>query len=148
MAGPGEGEVDAEGDVIPAAAGAANVDVGVERAAPGRARAALALGGGLTLVYVVASALDLIVLGLDPVRYNALHRAADGLVPRLLVALVGFAVVFHAADSVGRAAADLHPAWDRHRARIDAAGRFVALTAGIPVAIAIVWPAVVTWWVR
>jgi hypothetical protein len=146
MAGPGEGEVDAEGDTRPAADVAA--DGAVEPGVPGRARSALALGGGLTLVYVVGSALDLILLGLDPVRYNAVHRAADGFVPRLLVALVGFAVVFHAADTVGRAAADLHPAWDRHRPRIDAAGRFLALTTGIPVAAAIVWPAVLAWWVR
>jgi hypothetical protein len=88
-------------------------------------------------VYVVGSALDLILLGVDPVRYNDVHRAADGLVPRLVLAVIGFAVVFHAADTAGRSAADLHPAWDRHRPHIDATGRFVALTAGIPVAAAL-----------
>jgi succinate dehydrogenase/fumarate reductase cytochrome b subunit len=107
-----------------------------------------AVAGVLTLVYVVAAALDLVLLGIDPVRYNAVHRSADGSGPRLVLAVIGFAVVFHAADSVGRAAIDLRPAWERHRRRADAAGRFVALAAGVPVAAAIVWPSVRAWWVR
>jgi hypothetical protein len=107
-----------------------------------------ALGGTLTLVYVIGAALDLVLLASDPLRYNSVHRSLDGFPARLVLAAIGSGVVFHAADSVGRAAIDLRPRWDRRRPIVDAAGRFVALTAAIPVATAIVWPAVRAWWVR
>ena len=115
---------------------------------PRRGAGLTSAAGTLTLVYVVGSALDLVLLGIDPARYNAVHRDLDGFAARTVLALVGFAVVFHAADTVGRAAVDLRPAWDRHRTGIDAAGRFVALAAGVPLAAGILWPAVRAWWVR
>jgi hypothetical protein len=136
MAGPGEG---AESETSEPVNGPA--------AMPRRGARLTAVAGTLTLAYVVLSTLDLLLLGFDPVRFNAVHRDLDAPVPRLLLAVIGFAVIFHAADSVGRAAIDLRPAWDRHRRWVDALGRFVALAAGIPVAVAIVWPAVRAWWV-
>jgi hypothetical protein len=117
-------------------------------AAPRRGFRLTAVAGTLTLAYVVLSALDLILLGLDPVRFNTVHRDLDGPGPRLVLAVLGGAVIVHAADGVGRAAIDLHPAWARHRRWVGPLGRFVALAAGIPVASAIVWPAVRAWWVR
>lgn len=129
MAGPAGGEAD-------------------QRTGGRRGAGLTAVAGTLTLVYVVGTALDLLLLGFDPARYNAVHRNLDGFAARTVLALVGFAVVFHAADTVGRAAVDLRPAWGRHRAGIDATGRFVAVAAGVPVAVAILWPAVRAWWVR
>jgi hypothetical protein len=106
------------------------------------------VAGALTLVYVVAAALDLILLGTDPVRFNRLHLDLDGLGPRLVVAVLCAAVVLHAADGLGRAVVDLRPSLAGRRMAAAVAGRFVGTAAAVPVAVAVVWPAVRTWWVR
>src|SRR5690606_6177004 len=107
-----------------------------------------AVTGVLTLAYVVAVAADLMLLGLDPVRYNEVHAGLDGPVPRLLLGVVALGVVVHAADGVGRAALDLRPVGQRVRRWVLAGGRFVGVAGGIPLAAAVVWPAVRAWWVQ
>ena len=134
MAAPGEGE---DGDVN---------EVAERRRRPPISLPAIT--GVLTLGYIVAVAADLMLLGLNPVRYNEVHAGLDGPVARLVLAVVAFAVVLHAADGVGRAALDLRPAGDAVRRWVLASGRFVGLAAGIPLAAAVLWPAVRAWWVR
>jgi succinate dehydrogenase/fumarate reductase cytochrome b subunit len=113
-----------------------------------RHRALGTVAGALTAVYVVGYALDLIVLGLDPALFNRVHRFLGGFGTRVLVAVVGVAVLFHAVDGLGRAATDLWPALARHRVGLAALGRFVTLAVGLPAATAVVWPAVRAWWLR
>jgi hypothetical protein len=106
------------------------------------------LAAGLTAAYVVAAVADLLVAATSPEVLAGLHRAAAGAAARLVVALVAVAVLFHATDGAGRAAGDLWPAVARHRAGVEAGARFVTLAAGVPVAAAVLWPAVTAWFVR
>jgi succinate dehydrogenase hydrophobic anchor subunit len=116
----------------------------VERSASGARRLAAAATG----LYVTWYLGGLLVLSWDPAVFNRWHRTFDGFGPRLVLALVGIGVLGHATGGAARAIADLWPTAARHRASMEAAGRFVTLAAGLPAAAAVVWPAVRAWWLR
>jgi hypothetical protein len=101
----------------------------------------------LTAAYVAAAVADVLLAATSPGALAAVHRSLDGAVPRVAVAVVVAVVVGHGLGGAGRAATELWPGLARHRVGVDAAVRFVALAAGIPLAAAVVWPAVTDWWV-
>lgn len=104
--------------------------------------------GVLSALYVGWYAVDLTVLGLDPDLFNRVHRLDGGVGPRLVLAVVGLGVLHHALDGAGRAVIDLWPALGRHRVVAAAAGRFVTLAVGLPVAAIVVRPALDAGWFR
>ena len=77
-----------------------------------------------------------------------MHAAADGLLPRVVFALLFLAVLVHATDGLQRAVADLWPRTSRWAPALGAVGAFVTMAVWVPSTLVIVWPVVRSWWVR
>lgn len=93
--------------------------------------------GAVTLIYVVAVAADRMLLAADGVTYNDVHRHLDGPLPRVLLAVVLVACLFHTLDGVRRL---LAPAAASDGTAARAAVAFATGAIGIPVAVVVLWP--------
>ena len=130
----------------PTAEGADGTSTTPPSPASGRRRVRWGAVGGLAaLAYVVAVAVDALVLAADGGAYTDLHRRLDGLGPRLVLALVLVGALGHLLDGGRRLVVDGPRLAPSRRAVLDARARLVVAflvgALGVPLAAAVLWPA-------
>ena len=102
----------------------------------------------VSLLYVAWYVVGLVVMQRSPATYNALNRFIGGVGMRVLLCGVLLAVLYHLLDGVRVTALDAIPRLAPHEVLLRTVVRFLLLAAWIPASVAVLWPAVRTWFSR
>jgi succinate dehydrogenase hydrophobic anchor subunit len=102
----------------------------------------------VSLLYVAWYVIGLVVLQRSPGAYNALNRFSGGVGMRILLCGVLLAVLYHLLDGLRVTALDAIPRLAPHEVVLRTTVRFLLLAAWIPASVAVLWPAIRTWFSR
>ncbi len=119
-----------------------------DEAPPNRRRTWAAIGGLVSLLYVVWYTVDLVVLDANPAWFTAAHRVYGNIAFRGVFAAVFLAIVFHGLDGLRVTVADVVPSLRRHDIGLRAAVRFLTFAVWIPATVILLWPAIREWFSR
>lgn len=101
-----------------------------------------AVGGVLTLAYLIWYVGDLVLLSRNPRAYVTLHQVYGSLFMRLVFAGVFLGLVFHALNGLRSTLIDFAPRLARRDVVLRAAVRFLTFAVWVPGAFVLVWPAI------
>ena len=107
-----------------------------------------AIGGFVSLFYVVWRIADLALLDASPDGFNTARRALGTIGLRAVIALVFLAILFHGLNGLRVFVADLLPRSARLELWWRALVSCLTLAIWMPCALVVLWPAVRDWFVR
>ena len=138
-ADPAPDDVEVDADATDATDATEEADASARVTHPGRWAA---VGGVLTLAYLLWYLGDLVLLDRSPRAYVTMHELYGTLFMRIVFAVVFLGLVFHGLDGVRTTIVDLVPRLGRREVVLRTAVRFLTFAVWVPGAFVLVWPAI------